>query len=219
MRVLLLTDIHGELQNLKEIIDREDYDALLCAGDLSDANEFSDYEGRLQDVLEAFEETGKMAKAVPGNMDQEEACVEALIGRRMNIHKKIASFEAFDVVGFGGGQTPFDTFFEPSGEEIYEALDTLYDRMASDRKVAVIHQPPSETEVDIIEDEHVGSEEVRQLIEEKSFDLVLTGHIHESRGIDEVGGTKVVNPGAVLDGKYGVLDVEQDVKVELKEIP
>jgi Icc-related predicted phosphoesterase len=218
MKVLLLTDIHGDLKKLRKIVEKEDYDALLCAGDLSDANEFDDYEGRLQDVLEAFEETGKMAKAVPGNMDREERCIQALINRRMNIHKKIASFEAFDVVGFGGGQTPFGTPFEPSGEEIYKALDALYDRMASERKVAVIHQPPGNTDLDVVESEHVGSKEVRSLIEEKSFDLVLTGHIHESHSIDEVSGTKVVNPGAVIDGRYGVMEIDGDLTVELKDI-
>ncbi|MFB6174859.1 MAG: metallophosphoesterase [Candidatus Nanohalobium sp.] len=218
MKVLLLTDVHGDLENLRRIVKKENFDALLCAGDLSDANEFSDYEGRLQEVLEEFEETGKMAKSVPGNMDVEESCVKALIDHRMNIHKKIASFQTFDVVGFGGGQTPFGTPFEPSGDEIYEALDTLYGRMASDRKIAVIHQPPADTNLDLVDGKHVGSEEVGQLIEEKSFDLVLTGHIHESYGVDEVGGTKLVNPGAVIDGRYGVMDVDGDVTVELKQI-
>lgn len=218
MKVLLLTDIHGETGNLEKIIEKEDYDALLCAGDLSDANEFSDYEGKLGEVLEAFEDGGEMSKAVPGNMDHEEECVQALIDHRMNIHKKIASFEAFDVVGFGGGKTPFGTPFEPEGEEIYRALDTLYGRMASESKFAVIHQPPADCDLDVVDGEHVGSEEVRSLIEEKSFDLVLTGHIHESYGVDEVGGTKVVNPGAVVDGRYGVLTVEDDVEIRLKDI-
>ncbi|MFB6114887.1 MAG: metallophosphoesterase [Candidatus Nanohalobium sp.] len=218
MRVLLLTDIHGEAEKLEKIIEREEYDALLCAGDLSDANEYSQYEENLYDVLEAFEDGGEMSKAVPGNMDREEECVRALIDHRMNIHKKIASFEEFDVVGFGGGQTPFDTYFEPSGDEIYQALDTLYGRMKSDRKFAVIHQPPSDCELDVIEDEHVGSEEVRGLIEEKEFSFVLTGHIHESYGVDHIGDTKVVNPGAVADGRYGVLEVDGELELELKEI-
>lgn len=219
MKVLLLTDIHGETDKLEKIIDREEYDALLCAGDLSDANEFEDYEGNLREVLEAFKEGGEMSKAVPGNMDKEEDCVRALIDHRMNIHKKIASFEAFDVVGFGGGQTPFDTFFEPSGDEIYQALDTLYERMASDRKIAVIHQPPSDCELDIVEGDHVGSEEVRKLIEEKDFDLVFTGHIHESFGRDRIKGTEVLNPGAVMNGRYGVLKIDEEgLSTELKEI-
>jgi len=40
MRVLLITDIHGDVETLSKILDKEEYDAVLCAGDLSDANEF-----------------------------------------------------------------------------------------------------------------------------------------------------------------------------------
>jgi Icc-related predicted phosphoesterase len=218
MKVLLLTDIHGETEKLEKIIEKESYDALLCAGDLSDANEYSQYEEKLYEVLEAFEDGGEMSKAVPGSIDREEECVRALIDHRMNIHKKIASFEEFDVVGYGGGQTPFDTPFEPSGDEIYQALDTLYGRMKSDRKVGVVHQPPKDSELDIVDGEHVGSEKVRDLIEEKDFSLVLTGHIHESDGVDEIEGTKVVNPGAVADGKYGIAEIGEEIDLEINEI-
>jgi len=218
MKVLLLTDIHGETEKLEKIIEKEEYDAVLCAGDLSDANEYSQYGKKLYEVLEAFEDSGKMSKAVPGNMDREEECLQALIDHRMNIHKKISSFEAFDVVGFGGGQTPFGTPFEPSGQEIYETLDALHDRMKSDTKVGVIHQPPKNSNLDIVDGEHVGSEEVKNLVEEKAFDLVLTGHIHESFGRDSIGGTEVVNPGAVADGRYGILETVDEIDVKFKEL-
>ncbi|MFB6292257.1 MAG: metallophosphoesterase [Candidatus Nanohaloarchaea archaeon] len=215
MRVLLLTDIHGDVEKLQKILSREKYDTVLCAGDLSDAREFEDYESRLREVLDSFDQKGKMARAVPGNMDPEEECVGQLIDYRMNIHKKIASFESFEAVGFGGGITPFGTPFEPEGSEIKDAVETLHQRMKADNKVAVIHQPPAETELDIADGEHVGSSEVRELIQEKDFDLVLTGHIHESRGSDEIGGTPVVNPGPVMDGYYGIAEIE-DRKIELE---
>ncbi|MBY6293988.1 YfcE family phosphodiesterase [Nanohaloarchaea archaeon H01] len=218
MRLILITDIHGDVEKLEKIVEKEKYDAVLCAGDLSDANEFEDYEGKLGEVLDVFEKQGKMTKAVPGNMDKEEECVRELIQRRMNIHKKIASFEDFEAVGFGGGQTPFNTPFEPSGEEIKNALETLYGRMKSDRRFGVIHQPPADTEVDIADGDHVGSEEVRDLIEEKDFELVLTGHIHESRGKQKLGETLVVNPGPVLEGYYAVAETEGGLELEMKQL-
>lgn len=218
MKVLLVTDIHGDTEKLEKIIDREDADAVLCAGDLSDANEFEDYDGKLEEVLDVFEKQGLMTKAVPGNMDPEEECVRKLIERRMNIHKKIASFEEFEAVGFGGGITPFGTPFEPEGEEIKTALETLYDRMKADKKIAVIHQPPAATSVDIADGDHVGSKEVRQLIDEKDFDLVLTGHIHESRSMDRVNGTPVINPGPVMEGYYGVAEINEEIELEMKQL-
>lgn len=218
MKVLLLTDIHGDVEKLEKIVSKESFDAVLCAGDLSDANEFSDYEARLEEVLDVFDEKGVLTKTVPGNMDPEESCLKHLIERRMNIHKKIGSFEVFDAVGFGGGKTPFDTPFEPEGEEIKEALSTLYERMNSDIRVAVIHQPPKDTELDLVEGDHVGSKEVRELIEEKDFDLLLTGHIHEARGTDSINGTKMVNPGPVMEGYYGVAEFDEEISIELKQV-
>jgi len=42
----------------------------------------------------------------------------------------------------------------------------------------------------------VGSTAVRQLIEEFQPLLALHGHIHESRGINRIGRTVVINPGS-----------------------
>lgn len=218
MRVLLLTDIHGNTENLQKIVSREDFDAILCAGDLSDAREFEDYSGKLGEVLDILESGSGLVKAIPGNMDPEEKCVQALIGRKMNIHKKIASFEEFDVVGFGGGQTPFGTPFEPSGSDIRDSIEILHGRMSEGPKVAVIHQPPKDTELDIADGEHVGSSEVRELIESKDFRLMLTGHIHESKGIDKLSETTLVNPGPVDEGYYGILTAGEEFDIELKSL-
>ncbi len=218
MRVLLLTDIHGSVDKLERILSREEFDVVLCAGDLGDARAFDDYEGNLEDVLNLFDEKGKLSKAVPGNMDREEPCVRKLIEYRMNLHKKIASFETFEAVGFGGGITPFGTPFEPSGDEIASALDALYDRLSSDVKVAVVHQPPKNTEVDVSDGKHVGSAKVRNLVQEKAFDLFVTGHIHEGRGTDTVGDTLIVNPGPVQDGYYAVAEIDDGIALDMKEL-
>lgn len=218
MRVLLITDIHGKAKKLEEILSREDYDAVLCAGDLSDANEFSNYGKKLGEVLDTFERQGIMTKAVPGNMDPEQECVKELRERRMNLHRKIASFERFEAVGFGGGKTPFGTPFEPEGAEIKKALETLYERMKSDSRIGVIHQPPAGTQLDIVENDHVGSPEVRELLEQKNFDLVLTGHIHESRGRDSLNGTEVLNPGPVIDGYYAVAEIDNRIQTSMKQL-
>lgn len=218
MRTLLITDIHGDTEKLEKIIERENFDAILCAGDLSDAREFDDYEAKLEEVLELFDKKDKLVKAVPGNMDPEEACVKALRERRINLHRKIGSFDGFEALGHGGGITPFGTPFEPSGEEIKNTVETLSQRMKSDTKLAVIHQPPANSELDLAEGDHVGSPEVRELLEESEFDLVLTGHIHESRGRDSFEGTVAVNPGPVLEGFYAVAEIGDGIAVEMKQL-
>lgn len=218
MKTVLVTDIHGEKEKLRKILERENFEAILCAGDISDFNKFDDYERNLEEVLEVFNQKDKLVKAVPGNMDPEEPCVKHLRQRRVNLHRKIGSFDGFEAVGYGGGKTPFGTPFEPEGAEIKRTLDTLEKRMTSDNKVAVIHQPPENTELDVADGNHVGSPEVRELIEEADFDLVLTGHIHESRGRDNVSGTEVINPGPVMDGFYAVAEIGETIEVEMKQL-
>jgi len=218
MKVLLVTDIHGDTENLENIVSRENFDAVLCAGDLCDDNKYSNYEEHLEKVLDIFESEGTLTKAVPGNMDPEEICVRHLIERRMNLHKKIAAFTTFEAVGFGGGQSPFDTPFEPEGEDIKQAVETLYDRMSAETRVAVLHQPPKDTDLDIIDNKHVGSSEVREILEDKKFDLLLTGHIHEARGKDKINDTVLVNPGPVMEGYYAVAEIDEEISVELKQL-
>lgn len=218
MKTILVTDIHGEKEKLRKILERENFEAILCAGDISDFNKFDDYERNLEEVLEVFNQKDKLVKAVLGNMDPEETCVKHLRQRRVNLHRKIGSFDGFEAVGYGGGKTPFGTPFEPKGAEIKKTLDTLEKRMTSDNKVAVIHQPPENTELDVADGNHVGSPEVRELIEEADFDLVLTGHIHESRGRDNVSGTDVINPGPVMDGFYAVAEIGETIEVEMKQL-
>lgn len=217
MRTLLLTDIHGAQDNLERILEEERFDAVLCAGDLSDAGSFSDYETNLTAILETFDRQRKITKAVPGNMDPEEQCVEKLIEFRMNLHKNIASFERFEAVGFGGGLTPFGTPFEPDEQAIADTVQQLHERMQAETRVAVIHQPPRDTTVDITDGDHVGSQAVRGLLEEADFDLLLTGHIHEARGTDELAGTQILNPGPVQDGYYAVAEIDDGIDLELKE--
>jgi len=218
MKTLLVTDIHGDHEKLDKIIKRENFEAIICAGDLGDANEYDEYKKNLEKVVEKFNQKDKLVKAVPGNIDTEEECVQTLRNHRINLHKKIGSFDGFEAVGFGGGITPFETPFEPDEEEIKETVEILQKRMKSDTKVAVIHQPPKDTDVDIADGNHVGSQKVRELIENSDFDLMVTGHIHESRGTDKIGETKIVNPGPVLEGYYAVAEISDEIEVELKKM-
>ena len=63
-----------------------------------------------------------------------------------------------------------------------------------------------------------GSEKIRQWIENYKPFLVVTGHIHESAGIDYIGKTPIINPGALCEGKYATVEVQWDEKV-LDKVP
>jgi Icc-related predicted phosphoesterase len=48
---------------------------------------------------------------------------------------------------------------------------------------------------------------------------VLSGHIHEARGIVERDGTLFLNPGAAKDGNAALLDIGEDVTATLLRDP
>ena len=62
----------------------------------------------------------------------------------------------------------------------------------------VCHTPPFETRCDrIVGGKAVGSTAARRFIEEVKPDVCISGHIHESAGVDTIGPTTVVQRGPV----------------------
>lgn len=216
MKVLALSDIHGAIDAVESILSKEQgYDLVLVAGDITDTSE-DDYAGTAADIIELLNDQAPMVKAVPGNMD-DDSVLELLMDNRVNLHKSMFSLQGYDFVGFGGGRTPFDTPFEPDDAERGSVLEQLLERTTTGHTAIVSHEPPHGTAADVVPDgDHVGSESLRELIADTEIDLVLCGHIHEARTIDEVDGTTVVNPGPVQEGSYAVLELDDGVDAELR---
>jgi Icc-related predicted phosphoesterase len=113
--------------------------------------------------------------------------------------------------------SPLRTPYEVSeGELARRAERGLADVAGARLRVFCPHAPPYGTACDRLRSgEHVGSRELRAFVEREIPDLVLCGHIHESRGVDELGATRVVNPGPVAAGHYAVVGAGRAVSVEL----
>jgi Icc-related predicted phosphoesterase len=78
------------------------------------------------------------------------------------------------------------------------------------------HAPPAGTACDrLAGGEHVGSTVIRAFVEREQPDIVLCGHIHESRGIDAIGRSRIVNPGPVAAGHYAVVEIDGELDVRL----
>lgn len=234
MRVLTLSDIHGDIDNLERILNREsEYDLILVLGDITDTSH-DDYVERARDILTLLDQQGTFVKAIPGNMDNEDV-LELLIQNRVNLHKDIFSMGNYDFVGFGGsmkseisldranassspsGSTPFNTPFEPDDAERGNVLSTLLQRTASPNRAVVSHHPPKNTLIDRTADgDQVGSDALRELIETEDIRIVFSGHIHEAAGEDRLGDTVMVNPGPVTNGKYAMVDMGEEIHVDLR---
>lgn len=58
---------------------------------------------------------------------------------------------------------------------------------------------------------------MRETIERNKPILSLSGHIHEARSIDEIGKTKVVNPGPISDGYATEIIFQEGIRINLLE--
>ena len=86
--------------------------------------------------------------------------------------------------------------------------------------IAIMHNPPKDTACDTVTGgAHVGSPLLRKFIEDYKPLAVVTGHIHESVGVDKIGDTTVVNPGSLAEGCYAWLTVARSgSRWEVKQV-
>ena len=119
------------------------------------------------------------------------------------------------------GQQPRLTYLPFVMLALARALDAAAEGLNPDLPwVLVTHQPPRETIADRVHGgAHVGSRAVRAFIERHRPAVCFTGHIHEGRGVDSIGPTKVVNPGPARGG-YALAELGGAVTlVEIKSAP
>ena len=102
--------------------------------------------------------------------------------------------------------------------EIAETLRQAFLKCSEKKNMILIsHCPPKDTKLDrTVTGIHAGSTSVRQFIESKKPALVVTGHIHEARGIDKIGETIIVNPGPAHLGRYVIIEFDEKIHIELK---
>jgi len=209
---LLLADLHGDYQKLDSFLDLN-CDTIFFAGDLTDMGPPEAAEDLLARVdVPAF--------VVPGNCDPP-GMVEFLeCSDWVCVHGSCFCLGRVSILGIGGSNpTPFSTPFELEESKIESLISgALARRESAMHNVLISHAPPYGI-LDRAGVNHVGSKAVRKHL--SSFDLVCCGHIHEDRGIEEVDGTKVVNPGMASKGECAVIkfgDVAKDIGIELLSV-
>lgn len=220
LTALLLSDVHGRVSVLRNIVRRGEYDVAFVAGDVSN------YSGEAYDeVLKVLSDGLPLTVVVPGNVDPPEIASLGL-GNVLVIHKQLVEVRGLYVVGVGGGigfsfwgipyltEAHIATFFR----EVEEAIKST----SRYPHVLVTHTPPNMTGLDRIHSgEHVGSKRIKEFIETYRPVLYVCGHIHEGRGVKRIGRTVAVNPGPAMAGYYGVANIGdnvEEVTVELMRV-
>jgi len=216
MRLLCLSDIHGDRLALKRILARaKAADAILLAGDLTN---FGTPNGA-ERIVRMAQDYCDTVLAVAGNCDS--AAIDARLTRL-----GVSLFQrgvAVGTVGFYGlsAMPPWLSGMYALTDEQSTAALQAGRRQLPDvhNEVIVSHPPPYGTSVDCTHSgQHVGSQALMEFVWEHEPALVVCGHIHEAVGIDQIGFTTVVNCGQAARGQFAIAEIAAEVRVELMQV-
>lgn len=154
-----------------------------------------------------------------------------IIKKYKNIHMFTYSyykFKEFILVGAYGGSNPGKVRSKNfiKHKKILDSLFKKFKKENKNRKVIFVsHNPPNNTKLDkigmkahkLVRGKHYGSKLVRQIINKHQPFLHIAGHIHESKGKQNIGKTLSINPGSAHDGEMAVVDIK-DKKINVRFI-
>jgi len=218
MQIIVLSDIHGAAASLPKVAaELEEADLVVLPGDLTNFGSLDD----ARDILETVQRFNESVLAVAGNCDLAE-CEDFFEEARVNLGGQKKVIDGIEFFGIGGSlPCPVKTLNERSEPDLKRALDDLVQQRDPNLPcILVSHQPPSNTNADVIANgQHVGSTSVRAFIEQCQPLICFTGHIHEAFSLDEVGKTRVVNSGSWAQGRYAIAEIDGEVQhVELRSV-
>lgn len=206
MKLLIVSDIHGSIEMLQKLLQRENNaQGILVGGDITH------FGGRKQAVplVNLLRSLSVPVAAVHGNCDRA-SVAELLSEEGLSVEKASLTIGKVPVVGLGGSlPAPIPTPSTYSEEEAAAVLGTLGHDIKAGQWIFLVHQPPAESGADrIASGRHVGSRSVAEFIVSRRPSLVCTGHIHESCSVSRFADSLLVNPGSLKDGRYAVAKLE-----------
>ncbi|MCF8094665.1 MAG: metallophosphoesterase family protein [Desulfobacteraceae bacterium] len=218
MIVIGISDAHDEIGGIDRMGDvLRRADLVLLTGDLTHFGHSS----QAARVVEAVRRYAGCVLAVPGNCDHLDVNTW-LKQEDINLHTGARIIGDFWFAGLGGSiTTPFQTPFEYSEDRARQFISEAAAGLPEDTPfVLVSHQPPADTSCDRLSNgKSAGSTAVREFIETRQPLVCFTGHIHESVGTDQIGRTKIINPGQSRHGRYAYAEItDQEALVELRSV-
>ena len=190
MKILAVSDLHGDTKKAAELADRADrekVDLVILAGDLSY------FEEGLENMIGPFVKKKKKVILIPGN--HETLATADFLAQRygaVNLHGYSIKYKDVGFFGCGGANMGL---FKVSEKDMFALLKKGYDGLKGvKKKIMVTHIHPSGTIMEKLPQHVTGSGSVRKAVEEFKPDLLLCGHVHEASGLEEkIGNTVVIN--------------------------
>lgn len=221
MKLVIVSDIHGEIKLVKEAVKLANKNKcpLICAGDVLN------WDKKHQDkfftkILNIFNKTKKNAYIIPGSHEDLHIFYnEYFKNNKIKLFEHVFKQQvgAFDLgshvlVMYGGSDSVVDVLTKktylranPKRDKVllgslldqtkpviltthippYSYCDTAYYRIMGKTKTVTRIAPAKPGDADALS-EHVGSRELKKLVEHYTPQLTVYGHIHESAGSEEL---------------------------------
>ena len=211
MRILAVADIHGRLEYISRIaanLMQFQADLLVVAGDLTR------YRRARRAVLQ-LSQLPVPCLCIRGNTDR--ANVEKWMGVYSDVHDLHLKEKTIGGIHFAGvgGTVPL-----PFRSRIRLRENAMLKKLAASvgkDTILVAHPPPYGTLDRVLGKFHAGSRNLHHFLMRTQPRLLICGHVHEDRGIGQVGRTTVIN--CAMSRNYGGVLIELDIdKIKAIEI-
>lgn len=216
MRLLALADLHNRVDRLSSL-KANDADLIIVCGDLHNRGS----EAEVLPVIEALAALGPKVLIVPGNMDPVFSMRLWEDAGFISLHRRAVCLDGLGFMGIGGmvlrrEPRPDDAQrFYHQDEDVYRVLAHCSAALkGAGRRVIVTHQPPFGVLDALYSGQPSGCHSLRRFLEDYQPDLLLCGHIHESRGEARLGRTVVVNVGELRAGYGAMIDMDGEIGIE-----
>jgi Icc-related predicted phosphoesterase len=209
MKLYATADIHGAQHRINLILDNiKKYtpDLVVICGDITQFGPGEQATSFLNQIpIEVF--------AIPGNIDTADVYQGITNSKATNLHQQLVSFEDVPFVGIGG---ELDNAFPELPITADKKTLSVIDAVTSDT-ILVTHVPPYGLQDKVYMGRHIGSKEVRDLVDMKHPRLVLSGHVHENPGVTTYKHTVVVNTSMGKRTEGAIITVTDAISVEILE--
>ena len=205
MKILAAADIHGSqyrLNTLLDNIEKHSPDLVVMCGDITQFGPGAVATNFLNQIpVETF--------AIPGNIDTADVGEAILESKAENIDLKKVIKNNISFIGIGGETISLGAVITDKDKKkpIEEILD--------EKTVLITHVPPYKLQDTVYIGYHIGSRELKTLVEKYRPRLVLCGHVHENPGVTTFHDSVIVNcsMGKRTEGALIEINEEIDVKI------
>lgn len=207
MKILAAADIHGAQYRLNLILKNiEKYvpDLVVICGDITQFGPGAIAKNFLDQI------PGETL-AIPGNIDTPEVGQAITESKAEHIDLTRVVKNGISFIGIGGDVPSTLSNIVIKDKNSKKSIENVID----EKSILVTHVPPYKTQDKVFLGHHIGSKELRELVEKCKPRLVLCGHVHEDPGLTTLNKTTIVNCSIGKRTEGTLIEINEKINVKI----